>query len=147
MSFGEPSVNWASPIWAGSPRRQAESSSLSYGLVVHLPLLSTSPRGDAVTFGYDAQTGLGEDLHLADSTHLQAHPLGGLPPVKLLEQKLTSAFLCFCCVARPGRAGEPSKSSMARTLFSVCHHAVLHLPRSDRCLPFLRAVYATAGAW
>jgi len=41
---------------AGSPRRQAESRSYSYGRVVHLPLLSTSPHGDAVTFGYEAQT-------------------------------------------------------------------------------------------
>jgi len=31
---------------AGSPRRQAESRSLSYGRVVHLPLLPTSPRGE-----------------------------------------------------------------------------------------------------
>jgi len=44
---------------AGSPQQQAESSSrrlvlasLCYGLVVRLQLLSTSPRGDAVTFGY-----------------------------------------------------------------------------------------------
>ena len=41
---------------AGSPQRQAESSSSSYGLVVHLQLLSTPPRGDAVTFSYKAQT-------------------------------------------------------------------------------------------
>ncbi len=32
--------------------RPAESSSSSYGLVVHLQLLPTPPRGDAVTFGY-----------------------------------------------------------------------------------------------
>src|SRR5216683_6798208 len=44
-------------LWlAGSPRRQAESRSSSYGRVVHLPLLSTSPHGDAVTFGYGVQT-------------------------------------------------------------------------------------------
>src|SRR5258708_39763661 len=41
---------------AGSPRRQAESRSSSYGRVVHLPLLSTPPHGDAVTFGYEVQT-------------------------------------------------------------------------------------------
>ncbi len=40
---------------AGSPRRRAESSSSSYGLVVHLLMLSTSPRGDAVSFGCEAQ--------------------------------------------------------------------------------------------
>ena len=37
---------------AGSPVRQAESSSLSCGLVVHLLLLPTPPRGDAVTVDY-----------------------------------------------------------------------------------------------
>jgi hypothetical protein len=41
---------------AGSPRRQAESSSLSYGPVVHLQLLSTPSHEDAVTFGYRVQT-------------------------------------------------------------------------------------------
>jgi len=37
---------------AGSPTGLAESGSLSYGLVIHLQLLPTPPRGDAVTFGY-----------------------------------------------------------------------------------------------
>ncbi len=37
---------------AGSPTGLAESGSLSYGLVIHLRLLPTPPRGDAVTFGY-----------------------------------------------------------------------------------------------
>ena len=40
---------------AGSPRRQAESSSSSYGLVVHLQLLSTSSHENAVTFSYRVQ--------------------------------------------------------------------------------------------
>jgi hypothetical protein len=44
------------PLLAGSPRRPAESSSSSYGLVVHLPLLSTCPCGHAVMFGYRVQT-------------------------------------------------------------------------------------------
>ena len=39
-------------IGAGSPDCVAESSSSSCGLVVHLPLLSTPPRGDAVTVDY-----------------------------------------------------------------------------------------------
>ena len=37
---------------AGSPQHPAESRSSSYGPMVHLRLLSTSPHGDAVTFGY-----------------------------------------------------------------------------------------------
>ena len=40
---------------AGSPRQLAESSSLAYGPAVRLRLLSTSPRGDAVTFDYRGQ--------------------------------------------------------------------------------------------
>jgi hypothetical protein len=40
------------PRLAGSPTGLAESGSSSYGLVVHLPLLSTPPRGDAVTVNY-----------------------------------------------------------------------------------------------
>ena len=59
---------------AGSPRHLAESGSLSYGLVVHPLLLSTSPHGDAVTGGYGLESVLpGEDLHLSDLTRLQAH--------------------------------------------------------------------------
>ena len=40
---------------AGSPRQPAESSSSSCGPAVHLPLLSTPSREDAVTFGYEVQ--------------------------------------------------------------------------------------------
>jgi hypothetical protein len=42
-------------LWlAGSPQRPAELRSSSYGPTVHLQLLPTSPRGDAVSFGYQA---------------------------------------------------------------------------------------------
>src|SRR5215470_3565054 len=43
-------------VLAGSPARLAESSSSSYGLVVHLLLLPTSPRGDAVTVDYRSES-------------------------------------------------------------------------------------------
>jgi hypothetical protein len=46
---------------------------LHYGLIVHLRLLSTPPRGDAVTIGYRAPDYPGKDFHLADSMQLQAH--------------------------------------------------------------------------
>ena len=65
---------------AGSPRQQAESSlrrlteiSLYCGLDVRLRLLSTPPRGDAVTIGYEEPDFLDEDFHLANATTLQAH--------------------------------------------------------------------------
>src|ERR1019366_5544344 len=38
--------------FAGSPRHSAETGSLSYGLLFRLQLLSTPPRGDAVTFSF-----------------------------------------------------------------------------------------------
>ena len=43
---------WLRSWLAGSPPFQAESSSSSYGLVVHLLQLSTSPHGDAVAVGF-----------------------------------------------------------------------------------------------
>ena len=46
---------------------------LRYGLIVHLRLLSTPPRGDAVTVSYEVPEHSGKDLHPADSMHLQAH--------------------------------------------------------------------------
>jgi hypothetical protein len=44
-----------------------------YGLIVHLRLLSTPPRGDAVTIGYGMPEHPGKDSHPADLMHLQAH--------------------------------------------------------------------------
>ena len=41
---------------AGSPDRQAVSSSFSYGLVVRVPLLPTPPHSGAVTFRYTMLT-------------------------------------------------------------------------------------------
>ena len=51
---------------AGSPQPSAESSSSSYGPTVRLRLLSTPPRGDAVTFGYGAVAYSDTDFHRAD---------------------------------------------------------------------------------
>jgi hypothetical protein len=45
-----------------SSQRTAESCSLSYGLHVRLRLLSTPPRGDAVTFGYRERASPGGGL-------------------------------------------------------------------------------------
>ena len=47
---------------AGSSHRTAESCSSSYGLHVRLRLLSTPPRGDAVTFGYRERASPGRGL-------------------------------------------------------------------------------------
>ncbi len=45
---------------------------MRYGLIVHLLLLSTPPRGDAVTFGYKVPEHSDRDFHPADSMQLQA---------------------------------------------------------------------------
>jgi len=47
---------------AGSSQHTAESCSSSYGLQVRLRLLSTPPRGDAVTFGYRERASPGRGL-------------------------------------------------------------------------------------
>jgi len=47
------------------------------GLIVHLRLLSTPPRGDAVTIGYGMPEHPDKDFHLADSMQLQAHTPAG----------------------------------------------------------------------
>ena len=47
---------------AGSPQHYAESGSSSSGLPVHLRLLPTPPRGDAVTFNYGAHDRLRHGL-------------------------------------------------------------------------------------
>jgi hypothetical protein len=61
------------PERAGSPQLHAESGSSACGLPVHLRLLSTPPRGDAVTFDYEPTTGLGADLHRADKASSRTH--------------------------------------------------------------------------
>jgi len=76
MAFATPypsrsySVIWASPVTSRLATTEAESSSLSCGLVIHLPLLSTPSLDDAVTFGYKALTNFDGDLHPADSVRL-----------------------------------------------------------------------------
>jgi hypothetical protein len=66
---------------------QAESSSSSYGLVSHLRLLPTPPRGDAVTFGFRPEsvclkricTSLNECAHgRTDRRHLAGNTLAPL---------------------------------------------------------------------
>ena len=66
--FGQPGASLRSRSGlrlesAGSSRRAAESCSLHcYGLRVRLRLLSTPPRGDAVTFGYRERASPGRGL-------------------------------------------------------------------------------------
>ena len=66
-SFGLRRVN------AGSSSHTAESSSLYCGPPVRLRLLSTPPRGDAVTFDYRALAYPDTDFHHADIAPSRAH--------------------------------------------------------------------------
>jgi hypothetical protein len=88
---------------AGSPRRQAESSSSSYGLIVHLPMLSTSPRRDAVPVGYGTQ----------------ARPRQGLPPcwfdtltIARVPRLPPGAFIPTTRIARGAAHGLESRRMM-----------------------------------
>jgi hypothetical protein len=63
----------------GSPAHPAESGSSSCRPTVRLWLLSTPPRDDAVTFGYEVVASFGRDFHPAGGAPLWAHskPLRG----------------------------------------------------------------------
>src|ERR1700681_371654 len=58
---------------AGSPQPSAESGSLSYGLPVHLRMLSTPPHGDAVSFDYRVATNSGTDSHRSVKASSRTH--------------------------------------------------------------------------
>ncbi len=84
---------------------------LRYGLIVQLRLLSTPPRGDAVTFGYGVPEHSGRDFHPADSMQLQAHwdkipILSWLNPSKYKMTRLESCPTIggrFASLPEPGR--------------------------------------------
>ena len=58
---------------AGSPQPSAVSGSSSYGLPVHLRLLSTPPHGDAVSFDYRVATNSGTDSHRSVKASSRTH--------------------------------------------------------------------------
>ena len=57
----------------GSPPHPTESGSSSYGLPVRFRLLSTPPRGDAVTFSFGVMAYSDKDFHPADESPSRAH--------------------------------------------------------------------------
>jgi hypothetical protein len=61
----------------GSPQLHAETGSSSYGPPVHLQLLPTPPRGDAVTFDYGVATNPRTDLHRSVKTSSRTHSSPG----------------------------------------------------------------------
>ena len=86
---------------AGSPRRQAESSSCSSGLVIHLPMLSTSRCREAVSFGYRTRFRPDGDSHPAGSIHLQTH--WRTPPgVRMRVWERRRPFACLEACATEG---------------------------------------------
>lgn len=87
---------------AGSPRRQAESSSSSSGLVVHLPILSTSRRREAASFGYRTRFRPDGDSQPAGSIHSQTH--WRTPPgvrIRPVVHSRAFASLEACATERP----------------------------------------------
>ena len=68
-----PAIFGLRPGIAGSSQLPAESSSFTYGPTLRLQLLPTSPRGDAVTFGYGVVAYSDTDFHRANVAPSQAH--------------------------------------------------------------------------
>src|ERR1700724_1310049 len=58
---------------AGPRQPSAESVSLSYGLPVHLRMLSPPPHGDAVSFDYGVATNSGTDSHRSVKASSRTH--------------------------------------------------------------------------
>ena len=58
----ERAASWASPLTSWLATTIGRIEFVSYGLAVHLPLLSTPPRGDAVTVRYEIQSKLRRGL-------------------------------------------------------------------------------------
>jgi len=83
---------------AGSPRRQAESSSSSYGLIVHLPMLSTSPRRDAVPVDYGTQARPRQGLPPCWFDTLTIARVPGLPPRAFMGLGVIREGLPMGCV-------------------------------------------------
>jgi len=77
----------------GSPRRQTESSSSSYGLVIHLLVLSTSRLRDAVPFGYGVQIPPRRGLPPRWFGALTDAPLAGLR--RLVSTRPSGPGLCL----------------------------------------------------
>ena len=92
---------------AGSPRRQAESSSCSSGLVIHLPMLPTSRCREAVSFGYRTRFRPDGDSNPAGSIHLQTN--WRTPPgvrMRVTVQPRGSASLEACATGGQDAAGR-----------------------------------------
>jgi hypothetical protein len=88
----------------GSPRTPAETGSSSYGLPVHLRLLSTPRCRDAVTFNFWAATNPGTDFHRADKASSRTHswPAKADYPRICLNRHRKSCMVGLC---RPQRGG------------------------------------------
>ena len=90
QGFARRQLGFAFPR-GGSPRRQTESSSSSYGLVIHLLVLSTSHHWDAVPLGYGMQIPSRRGLPPRWFGALADAPLAGLRPLVLTRPSRPSA--------------------------------------------------------
>lgn len=84
---------WASPFASRLASRPGRIEFVSYGLLVHLPLLSTSPRGDAVTFSYRPECACLERTHTSPTKRLH----------KRTSRHTPSAAACLARDVQPRR--------------------------------------------
>jgi len=102
-----------------------------YGLIVHLRLLSTPPRGDAVTFGYKVPEHPHRDSHPAVSMPLQAHECGGSPPL-CISAALNGRGDGVAVHRNPSLGRATSPRADANYAKSLILHEVGAVPRRSR---------------
>ena len=98
---------WASPSWDRLAAFQAESRSLSYGLVIRLPLLLTPPRGDAITVDYRPESACLKRTFTAPIAHTH-----GRTPRS--AKRTAGARLSLRIVARPLYPTAPTAGSASQ---------------------------------
>ena len=128
----------------GSSPHTAESSSSSCGLPVRLQLLSTPPRGDAVTFGYRVLAYPDTDFHCADVAPSRAHsPALRAPPLCRCAERTADLILRLGWSAvrqtrplprGPGSCRGEVKEGRGRGQVLFCNIAMQDLtPAPQRC--------------
>ena len=143
---------------AGSPTRPAESRSSSYGPMVHLRLLSTPPRGDAVTVSYGPERLPGGDSHPSDRVHSQTgvpsvsrralllHPAGARRRRARCPPPADAWVLSLRAVVSPARSlllsgGRPSRPPHGQAAAGPCHPNRLSAPFSALSAPSAADVF------
>jgi hypothetical protein len=113
---------------AGSPVRQAESSSLSCGLVVHLLLLPTPPRGDAVTVDYRPESVCLKGTSTPPTSHAHRRTEGE-PPARPYKK-----LIAIDVILNPNVFNQPCEKDVCspggtdKRVFEVCQCCKMSAP-------------------